>query len=94
MLFTGTTAQKFIPVHTKIKEVEHPEKRLLGDADCNTEVDVKDAVLIARVVSNDPDADISDLGKQNSDCNTDGLTTKDDLILLLMHLAKQITLNN
>lgn len=66
---------------------------LCGDADCNGEVDVRDAVLIARAVANDitlTQDDFSDQGKCNSDCTRDGIFDVEDLKWLLRFLARQI----
>jgi hypothetical protein len=70
-----------------------------GNVDCSEgaspedRVDVKDAVLLARIAANDTTlttSDVSDAGKKNADVAYDGLVTKDDLIKLLTYLAKQI----
>lgn len=64
--------------------------RMLGDADCSDDVNVLDAVLMARVIGESEGAELSDQGKINADCNQDGTTTSSDLTLLLRYLAKQI----
>jgi len=59
----------------------------LGDTDCNGEVDVLDAVLLARVTAEDTETGITDQGKLNADCNRDGSATPVDLSVLLKFLA-------
>ena len=61
---------------------------IVGDADESMEADVKDAVLLARIVANQPDAELSDQGKKNADMNQDGVITSDDLTMLLRFLVK------
>ena len=68
---------------------EEPQKtKLRGDVTEDGVVDVKDAVLLARVVANDKEADITDQGKINADVKEDGLVDKDDLSTLLRILAR------
>ena len=71
---------------------EQPHTFLLGDTDCNGDVDVRDAVLLARVAANDTtlkENELTDEGKVNADVDRNGLVNKDDLSLLLRILAKQ-----
>ena len=68
--------------------------KLLGDTDCNGEVNVLDAVLLARVFGESDGVDISDQGKKNGDCNQNGTPETDDLTLLLLHLAHIKPLNS
>lgn len=67
------------------------DERLLkaGDVDCSGEVDVKDAVLLARIVSNDPTADVQEEGKLNAECDNVAGVNANDLKQLLLYLAKQ-----
>ena len=66
---------------------------LLGDADCNGDVNVLDAVLISRLIAEDSTLDetvITDVGKLNADCNRDSVCTAPDLERLLQYLAHKI----
>lgn len=67
---------------------ETQKTKLRGDVTEDGVVDVKDAVLLARVVANDKEADITDQGKINADVKEDGLVDKDDLSTLLRILAR------
>ena len=60
-----------------------------GDIDENGKVDVADAVLLARMVAQDPDvaAEITDNGRANADVKPDGKFDNDDATLLLKYLA-------
>ncbi len=67
------------------------EKSLLGDTDCNGEVNVLDAVLLARTVAEDPNAGITDEGKHNGDCDGKTGIQTGDLTRLLKYLAGLLT---
>ena len=58
-----------------------------GDVNCDDSVDVADAVLLARMLAEDPEANVSADGKVNADCNDDGNLTADDTIRILRHIA-------
>ena len=65
-----------------------------GDADCNKQVDVLDAVLLARVAAEDTKCGITEQGKINADVTHDGTVKTDDLTKLLKFLAGLITKND
>lgn len=73
---------------TETTQTTAPEKAEPGDANCDKAVDVSDAVLVARFVAEDKDADISSAGKRNADLNGDGNITGDDVIAILRKIAK------
>ena len=75
---------------TTTSGTDHPDVRW-GDADCNDEVDVLDAVLLARVAAEDIKCGITDQGKINSDVTHDGTIKTDDLTKLLKFLAGLLT---
>jgi len=60
-----------------------------GDVDCNGDVNVADAVLLARLEAEDKEVTVSAQGKLNADCSKDGkgALTADDLNVLLSYLA-------
>jgi peptidoglycan hydrolase-like protein with peptidoglycan-binding domain len=64
-----------------------PQVSLWGDTDCNDEVDVLDAVLLARVAAEDTGCGITDQGKINADVTHDSAVKTDDLTKLLKYLA-------
>lgn len=69
-------------VNPEIKNVPY------GDANCDNNVDVSDAVLVARFAAEDNTAIITAQGKQNADMNRDGNLTGDDVIAILRKIAK------
>ena len=63
---------------------------LFGDANCDFTVDVCDAVLIARYLAEDSEANITSQGKSNADFNKDGDITQNDVVLILQKIARLI----
>ncbi|MBR6108014.1 MAG: hypothetical protein IKQ39_08410, partial [Oscillospiraceae bacterium] len=64
-----------------------------GDTDCSGDVNVVDAVLLARLVADDAtlkEGEVTADGKANSDVTHDGKPDKDDLTKLLDFLAGRI----
>ena len=70
---------------------EQPKATLLGDATMDGDVDVSDAVLIARIVNEDKTAKITDAGMLNADVNQNGQPDSDDMTMILLYIARQIT---
>ena len=62
-----------------------------GDVDCNGNVDVADAVMLARFCAEDKEISVSAQGKTNADVNGDGDLTSEDNAKLLEYLANLIT---
>lgn len=62
----------------------------IGDADCSGQIDVSDAVLIARFAAEDRDAVLTDQGRQNADVTHDGSVDAQDSAKLLQYIAKKI----
>ncbi len=60
---------------------------LRGDVDCNGDVNVADAVLLARFNAEDKEITVSAKGKQNADVNSDSNTDTEDLTRILEYLA-------
>ena len=83
LIINGTSAV----VTGRITDIVLPDADW-GNANCNDGVDVADAVLVARFVAEDTDADISEQGKLNADMNHDGNITGDDVIAILRKIAK------
>ena len=84
---TVSTATTESSIQTTAAQKRHP-----GDVNCDEKVDVSDAVLLARFVAEDPEAAVSSQGKQNADCDLNTKLDGDDVILILKHIAKLITL--
>ena len=90
---TTTTTETTTTTTTTTTTVPVPVMTLLGDADCNGDVNVLDAVLISRLIAEDSTLDetvITDVGKLNADCNRDSVCTAPDLERLLQYLAHKI----
>ena len=64
---------------------------LYGDTNCDKVVDVSDAVLLARFVAEDSEAQVSAQGKKNSDCDGKTGLTGDDTVRILQYIAKLVT---
>ena len=58
-----------------------------GDVDCNGNVNVADAVLLARFNSEDQEAVVTAQGKVNAEVTDDGNVNNDDLTYILEYLA-------
>ncbi len=63
-------------------------KKVRGDVNCSGEIDVSDAVLLARFLAEDTSAKITTEGKTNADCDDDGDITSNDTVKILRHIAK------
>ena len=74
---------------TTTTETTNPQNQNIrwGDTDCNDEVNVMDAVLLARVAAEDTKCGVTEQGKLNADVEYDGKIKTDDLTKLLKYLA-------
>ena len=72
--------------------VEQPQVTLKGDMDESGKLDVSDAVLLARFLVADAEANVTEQGRVNADCNGNGKADEDDLTMMLKAIAKQIVL--
>ena len=61
-----------------------------GNADCQDDVDVADAVLVARYGVEDPGANITEQGLINADVTHDGKVNGDDAMKIVRFVAKLI----
>lgn len=91
---SGTTQPSDPPKETEVTTKPSQTKTFWGDADCSGEVDVADAVLIARFATEDREAAISEQGKINGDVTHDGKIGMDDGAKILKYLAKLIDAAN
>lgn len=62
-----------------------------GNVNCKDSVDVADAVLLARYVAEDSEANVTAQGKKNADVTHDGNITGEDTVKILKYIAKIIT---
>lgn len=63
-------------------------KGLRGDVDCDGEVALADAILLARYVAEDTTVNVTAQGLTNADMNSDGVWDASDLTTILRILAK------
>lgn len=63
-----------------------------GDANCDSKLDISDAVLVARVVNEDASAVITEQGIQNGDVDGKNGLNPEDITILLQVIAKKIKL--
>ena len=61
-----------------------------GDINLDTVVDVRDAVILARLVSNDTELETTEEERKNADVNLNGKVDNHDLIMLLNQLAGKL----
>ena len=87
---TTTTTVTTTTVTSVTEEIPQPSRR--GDVNCDTYVDVSDAVLLARFLAEDSKAVITAVGKKNADCDGQDGITPSDVTAILSSIAKLITL--
>ncbi len=85
---TTTTAEETTAVTTTAAEAK--QKRS-GDVNCDSKVDVSDAVLLARFNAEDKTASVTAQGKENADCDGVSGLTGGDVTMILKYIAKIIT---
>ena len=69
---------------------QHPEGYRPGDLNGDGQIDVSDVVLLARFVTADSTATVTDIGRLNADVNGDGNADMTDVTLILQYIAKII----
>lgn len=62
--------------------------RYPGDVNTDKVIDISDAVLLSRYLSEDPEARLTRSGVENADVNGDGTTDFDDVIMLMRQIAR------
>lgn len=60
--------------------------KMLGDVNCDQNITVADAVMVARICAEDADVLVTEIGIQNADVNEDGLITILDVTRILKTL--------
>ena len=88
------TTESVIETTTTVSEVTTvsdstpaPQAGKAGDVDCNGDVNVADAVLLARFCAEDNDISVTAQGKANANVSGDSDVTSDDLTYILEYLA-------
>ncbi len=86
---TTTTVTSETTTETTTVPVDEPpvSELLRGDVDCSGDVNVADAVLLARFLAEDHEIEVTMQGKLNAYCNDDEYITSDDLAVILQYLA-------
>lgn len=64
---------------------------LRGDVNCDRNIDVSDAVLLARLIAEDPGAAVTEQGMINADCDGENGISSSDVIGILKYVAKIIS---
>ncbi len=83
---TETTTSSELP-QTDDTSAVTPGTQLAGDVDCSGEVNVADAVMLARFLAEDTEVSVSAQGKANANVNGDSDVSSDDLTFILEFLA-------
>lgn len=68
---------------------DEPSDYAYGDVNLSGDVDVSDAVLLARFAAEDKEATITEEGKKMADVNRDGNLTSEDTVQILEFIAKK-----
>lgn len=96
-LATQTTASPAYPASHDAVELwveftppaaELPQSGLMGDVNCDGEVDISDVILLARYTSEDASCTVTTEGLLNGDMNQDSKYTANDVTLILRKIAK------
>ena len=83
-------AEPEITEPTQTTEPQKANDTLLGDVNLSKQVDVSDAVLLARFIAEDKSAVIESQGRINADVNKSGSPDSNDVLLILKYIAKLI----
>lgn len=94
--YAGSTAEAYAKKYGRTFEVLSEEQTApapsvtTGDVNCDQKIDVSDAVLLARFLTADKDAVVTEAGIQHADVDKNGKQDSDDLTMLLRFIAKKI----
>ena len=86
-----TTTSTTVTTTVTTTKPEAEGKFLYGDTNCSGNVDVSDAVLLARFLAEDTKAQVTAQGRKNADCDGKAGLTSDDTTRILMYIAKLVT---
>ena len=84
---TTTVTETTEAVSTTVSSEEVAVNTKAGDVDCSGDVNVADAVLLARFCAEDKEITVSAQGKANANVNGDDAVNNDDLTVILEYLA-------
>ena len=87
---TTTTATTTTTTGTTYGTGLVPMLKVKGDVDENGTVDIRDGVLLARIVGDEDRLEVSDQAKLNAQINNDGKIDSDDLSILMRFFARII----
>ena len=85
----GSTAEAFAKDYCNFVALD--DETCWGDVNCDSSVDVADAVLICRFAVADAEAEITDQGRKQADVNHDGTVDAKDSEKLVQYIAKKLT---
>ncbi len=91
---TTTTSSTSSTTTSTSSSARQDETIIYGDTDCSGAVDVRDAVLLARITGDEAGLKVEELSKKNSEITGDGIVNPEDLNKLMMYLAKKIKLED
>lgn len=89
---TTTTVTQTTTTLIETTTTPAPSAGKKGDVDESGQVDVSDAVLLAKYLVEDETAAINDQGMKNADVNASGQPDNEDVIMILKAIARLITL--
>ncbi len=87
VLFVLENGEIIKQINVSVTNAPSQVQTLLGDVDCNSDVNVADAVLLARMLAEDKDVTVSAQGRANANVNGDDNVDSDDLTMILEILA-------
>lgn len=73
---------------TSSSSVTEEMTALVGDANCDGEVDISDVILVSRIAAEDTAVTMTALGRKNADCDGNGLISAADATKILLLIAK------
>ena len=94
--YAGSTAEAYAKKYGRTFEVLSEGQTApapsvtTGDVNCDQKIDVSDAVLLARFLTADKNAVVTEAGIQHADVDKNGKQDSDDLTMLLRFIAKKI----
>ena len=88
---TTVTSTSVTTSESKTTQTTGVKATMKGDVNCDEKVDVSDAVLLARFVAEDAEANVTEVGKKNAETDGNAGITGDDVIMILRVIAKLAT---
>ena len=84
---TGTTSATGSTASSAASSTTAGAAGLLGDVNCDSQITVSDAIMLARVVAEDKTVTVTEIGLKNADMNASGTPDADDTVIILKMLA-------